>query len=161
MPEGILAGMSPPDLVPIAREPGCHTDRVGRYADGQFYAGIHCADRDDDHEPDPDRERIRWYAYLHLFDADGSHRRSDISLVGIAPHLRGAPGEQADTRLAGLLDQLPERQYGGIAIQLFRVAYDGVTFGLIDESDAERGDWVELYPDRLGFTEPWDGLYST
>jgi formate hydrogenlyase regulatory protein HycA len=41
------------------------------------------------------------------------------------------------------------------------VCHGGVTFGLIDESDAERGDRVGLYPDRLGFTEPWDGLYST
>ncbi|GAA4572622.1 hypothetical protein [Planotetraspora kaengkrachanensis] len=153
--------MPVPDLVPIAHEPGYRTDTVGLYADGQFYAGIHGARRDDDHEPDWDRARIRWYTYLHLFDADGRHRRSDISLVGIGPNLRGELGEQAETRLAGLLNQLPERKYADIAVQLFRVLYDGVTFGLIDESDAERGDWVELYPDRLGFSEPWDGLYST
>ncbi|MFI6784883.1 hypothetical protein [Micromonospora sp. NPDC050276] len=153
--------MTLPDLVPIAREPGCRTDRVGRYSDGQFYAAVHGAHRDDDHESDPDRERLRWYAYLHLFDVDGRHRRSDISLVAIAPYLRGELGDQAEARLVGLLDQLPGRQYGDIAVQLFRVVHDGVTFGLIDESDVERGDWVELCPDRLGFTEPWDGLYST
>ncbi|MEU7613602.1 hypothetical protein [Micromonospora sp. NPDC049204] len=153
--------MSLPDLVPIAHEPGYRTDRVGRYAEGQFYAGIHGAHRDDDHASDPDRERIRWYAYLHLFDAEGRHRRSDISLVATAPYLRGELGDQAEAHVEGLLDQLPDRQYGDIAIQLFRVVQDGVTFGLIDESDAERGDRVELYPDRLGFTEPWDGLYST
>ncbi|MEU7752323.1 hypothetical protein [Micromonospora sp. NPDC049171] len=150
-----------PELVPIAREPGYHTDRIGRYAGGQFYAAIHGAHRDDDHPSDPDRERVRWYAYLHLFDVDGRHCRSDISLVATAPYLRGELGEHAEACLAGLLDQLPERRYGDIAIQLFRVVHDGVTFGLIDESDAEWGDRVELYPDRLGFTEPWDGLYST
>ncbi|MEV4823170.1 hypothetical protein [Micromonospora sp. NPDC049274] len=143
--------MSLPDLVPISHEPDYRTDRVGRYADGQFYAGIHGAHRDDDPEPDPDRERIRWYAYLHLFDVDGRHRRSDISLVATAPYLRGELGAQAEARLAGLLDQLPDWQYGDIAVQLFRVVHDGVTFGLIDESDAERGDRIELYPDRLGF----------
>ncbi|MGW3783648.1 hypothetical protein ACWD5Z_03635 [Micromonospora chokoriensis] len=81
--------------------------------------------------------------------------------MATAPYLRGELADEAEARLATLLDQLPERQYGDIAIQLFRMVHDGVTFGLIDESDPERGDWVELYPDRLGFTEPWDGLYST
>jgi len=51
--------------------------------------------------------------------------------------------------------------YGDIRIRLFRVDFDGVVFGLIDESEPERGDWVELYPDRLGFHEPWNGLYDT
>jgi hypothetical protein len=36
-----------------------------------------------------------------------------------------------------------------------------VTFGLIDESRPDRGSWAELYPDRLGFSVPWDGTYST
>jgi hypothetical protein len=27
--------------------------------------------------------------------------------------------------------------------------------------DGGHVDWVELYPDRLGFHEPWDGLYDT
>ena len=40
-----------------------------------------------------------------------------------------------------------------------------MVFGLIDESgdragDGRHVDWVELYPDRLGFHEPWDGTYS-
>ncbi|MER7429960.1 hypothetical protein ABT362_44975 [Nonomuraea rubra] len=25
----------------------------------------------------------------------------------------------------------------------------------------QEDDWAELYPDRLGFGEPWDGQYST
>ncbi|WP_406081292.1 hypothetical protein [Micromonospora sp. NBC_00858] len=153
--------MPAPDLIPIAREPGYRTDTIGRYADGQFYAAVHGARRDDDHEPDMGRERIRWYAYLHLFDADGRHRRSEISLIGIAPNLRGELGEQAERRLTALLDQLSDRQFTDVSIRPFHMLYDGVTFGLIDESDVERGDWVELYPDGLGFSEPWDGLYST
>lgn len=39
--------------------------------------------------------------------------------------------------------------------------FDGVVFGLIDESEPVRGDLIELYPDRLGFHEPWNGLYGT
>jgi hypothetical protein len=51
-------------------------------------------------------------------------------------------------------------------VGLFQTEYDGILFGLIDESgdDPELGhggDWVELYPDRLGFHSPWDGEYDT
>jgi hypothetical protein len=54
-----------PQRVPIAREAGYRTDTIGRYLDGQFYAAVYGAHRDDDHAPDRRRERVRWYAYLH------------------------------------------------------------------------------------------------
>ena len=153
--------MAVPQRVPIAREAGYRTDTIGRYRDGQFYAAMHGAHRDDDLASDQGRERVRWYAYLHLFDAGGSHRKSEISLVGVGPYLSGDLGTQAATRLASLLDQLQDADFGDIAICPFAVTYDGVTFGLIDESSPDRGDWAELYPDRLGFSGPWDGTYST
>jgi hypothetical protein len=153
--------MPVPELVPFAREAGYRTDTIGRYRDGQFYAAIHGAHRGDDNELDLHRERIRWYAYLHLFGSDGRHRRSEISLIGIAPYLRGELRRRADSRLTALLGRLEGLQFGDIAIRLFREQHDGVTFGLIDESGDKHESWVELYPDRLGFCEPWYGSYST
>ena len=153
--------MAVPHRVPIAREAGYRTDNIGRYRDGQFYAAVHGTHRDDDHAPDRRRERVRWYAYVHLFDADGNHCKSEISLIGVAPSLRGDLGEQAAARLASLVGQLEEAEFGDIAIRPFTLTHDGVTFGLIDESDTDRGSWAELYPDRLGFSDPWDGTYST
>jgi hypothetical protein len=150
-----------PALIPIACEPGYRTDTIGRFAEGQFYAMVHGARLDDDDELDLRRERIRWYAYLHRFDHAGNHVDSEISLIGIGPYLRGELGRRAEERLQELLNELADRDYGDIAIRPFRVLHDGVTFGLINESESERGDWVELYPDRLGFTHPWDGTYST
>jgi hypothetical protein len=150
-----------PERVRIAREAGYHTDTIGHYRDGQFYAAVHGAHRDEDQTPDWERERVRWYTFLHLFDADGNHRRSEISLIGIAPNLAGEPGKQAAAQLASLLGQLEDVTFGDIAIKPFTVTYDGVTFGLINESAPDRGSWAELYPDRLGFTDPWDGTYST
>lgn len=76
--------------------------------------------------------------YLHLFDHNGNHVSSDVTMVGEADVLQG-----------------------DIAIRLFEVQHDGVRFALVDESEPERGDWVELYPERYGFHEPWDGLYDT
>lgn len=77
--------------------------------------------------------------------------------------------------MAALLDGLPEREYGDIAIRPFQLTVDGVLFGLVVEhhdresgdGDGEDGegesedDWAELHPDQLGFYAPWDGLYDT
>ncbi|MCK1809051.1 MULTISPECIES: hypothetical protein [Micromonospora] len=133
--------MPVPRLIPIAHEPGHRTDTIGRYDEGLFLASAW------DH-----------HAYVHLFDHDGTYRNSTITRV---PH-RGALSEALD----GLLASLPGRSYGDIAVQLFQTRQDGVVFGLVDESgdragDGSHVDWVELYPDRLGFHEPWDGLYDT
>jgi formate hydrogenlyase regulatory protein HycA len=122
---------------------------------GQFFASIHGAVPPG---ASPfDQTVVRWYVILHLFDQAGHHRQSDIWCAGVAR----LPFEVAEARLQRLLDELPGREYCDIAIRPFRVEQDGIVFGLIDESDPERGDWAELYPDRLGFHPPWEGLYDT
>jgi hypothetical protein len=63
-----------PDVIPIAYEPDFRTDTIGTYADGQFFASVTGARRD---------EIDRWYAVLHLFDHDGRHQSSKIQLLGI------------------------------------------------------------------------------
>ncbi|MET7670193.1 hypothetical protein [Micromonospora luteifusca] len=133
--------MPVPRLIPIAHEPDYRTDRIGSYDDGLFLASAW------DH-----------HAYVHLFDHDGAYRRSTITRVEDRAAL--------DETLDGLLAGLPGKSYGDVAVQLFQTHQDGVMFGLIDESgdragDGRHVDWVELYPDRLGFHEPWDGLYDT
>ncbi|SIQ47270.1 hypothetical protein [Micromonospora avicenniae] len=133
--------MPVPRLIPIAHEPDYRTDRIGHYDDGLFLASAW------DH-----------HAYVHLFDHDGSYLRSAIT------HVRDRAA--LDEALDGLLAGLRGKSYGDIAVQLFQTHQDGVTFGLIDESgdragDGSHVDWVELYPDRLGFHEPWDGLYDS
>lgn len=82
-------------------------------------------------------------------------------MTGIGAYLRGELRDHAHAQLITLLDELPEKVFSDIAIRPFRVRCDDVTFGLIDESNDERGDWAELHPDCLGFGPPWDGLYST
>jgi hypothetical protein len=59
----------------------------------------------------------------------------------------------ATAQLRPLVGQLDEAEFGGIAICPFALTFDGVTFGLIGESDPDRGSWAELYPDRLGFSD--------
>jgi formate hydrogenlyase regulatory protein HycA len=147
--------MSLPDVVPIAHEPDYRTATIGTYDGGQFFAVITGAYRE---EGERRRELMRRYAVLHLFDQAGNHLSSDIRLLAIG-QLTTYDREPFDT----LLDSLPSRRYGDIAIKPFRVDHDGVIFGLIDESgeNGGPGGWAELYPDRLGFCEPWDGSYDT
>lgn len=148
-----------PRRIPIAHESDYRTDTIGRYAHGQFYAAVHGA-QPELNGTDTDYDgRNRWYAYLHLFDHDGRHQRSDIRLLQVSHYFTA--DDDADRVLAELLAQLPEAEFGDIAIQPFRLVHDGIVFGLIDESEPERGDWAELYPDRLGFHSPWNGEYST
>jgi hypothetical protein len=148
--------MSLPEVVPIAHEPDYRTDTIGVYDRGQFLAMVTGAYRaEDEHR----RELMRWYAVMHLFDHDGNHESSEIRLLGT--------GQANEVRLdpeplRTLLDTLPGRQYGDIAIKPFRVDFDGVLFGLVDESgDHGDGGWAELYPAGLGFHEPWNGEYDT
>ncbi|MFJ4682771.1 hypothetical protein [Streptomyces sp. NPDC088789] len=154
--------MTVPEIVPIAHEPEYRTGTIGRYAGGQFFASVTYAEG-------PLR---RLYVVLHRFDADGRHVHSDISRADRPPtpspgaeETPGAAPDRAEARLAGLLDGLDGREFGDIAIRPFRVVFDGVVFGLVTERHAptpgEEHDWAELYPDRLGFSAPWNGLYDT
>jgi hypothetical protein len=130
-----------PRLIPIALEPDYRTETIGRYDDGLLLASVW-----DD------------YVYLHLFDHDGGYRHSTILRVGNQREREGT--------LEALIAGLPGKVFSDIAVQSFEATRDGVVFGLIDESGDRAGDGshidrVELYPDRLGFQEPWDGSYDT
>ncbi|KAB1984189.1 hypothetical protein F8144_28470 [Streptomyces triticiradicis] len=107
---------------------------------------------------------------LHRFDPQERHIHSDIWCAGTwaeqqrHPHGNDSVRARATGRPTELLDGLPGLEYGDIAIRPFHLTVDGVLFGLVPERHAEgegEDDWAELYPDRLGFSAPWDGLYDT
>ncbi|MFJ5925837.1 hypothetical protein ACIQF6_24835 [Kitasatospora sp. NPDC092948] len=140
--------MTVPDLIPIAYEPHYRTDTIGHWAGGQFLAHVTWAPA-----------RTGCWVVLHTFDPAGRHLGSTVELVPV-------PGD-SDARLHQLLDGLPGREYGDIAIAPFAEHRDGDLFGLVLESHGEyppgeeQFDWAELYPCRLGFGAPWDGTYDT
>jgi hypothetical protein len=150
-----------PDVIPIRREADYRTDTIGCHTAGQFFASVTGAFRGSFRHWQEGKEPMRWYSVLHLFDRAGNHARSDIWFAGTTADGQRETVQRAEEHLSAVLDDLPGRRYGDIAVRLFRVDYDGVVFGLIDESEPERGDWVELYPECLGFHEPWNGLYDT
>jgi hypothetical protein len=148
--------MSLPEVIPIAYGPDSWTDTIGVYDHGQFLAMVTGAYRaEDEHRP----ELMRWYAVRHLFGHAGVHESSEIRLLGTGQFNEARLDPEP---LRTLLDALPGRRYGDIAIEPFRVDFDGVVFGLMDESgDHGTSDWAELYPARLGFHAPWNGAYDT
>ncbi|MGI5191096.1 hypothetical protein ACQEVI_23350 [Promicromonospora sp. CA-289599] len=165
--------MAVPDVIPIAYEPGYRTDTIGRYDGGQFFASVTYAFRTGYTRRDgPWEDHKLLFVVLHTFEVDGNHRDSDIWCAGTqrqvmqvasGPHGHD-PRAKADARLAKLLDELPGREYTNIAIRPFQVTFDDVLFGLVVERHSEDGaedDWAELYPDTLGFHEPWNGEYDT
>jgi len=148
-----------PDRIPIAHEPGHDTDTIGRFRGGQFFGCVVAAFRG----PWPEegwQAHKRWYAVLHRFDAEGNHVNTDAWFAGTTADGERAVIARAEERLGGWLADLPDLAYGDIAVKLFAVVIDDVRFGLIDETDEDH-DHVELYPNELGFDEPWDGLYDT
>src|SRR5688572_26686398 len=106
--------MALPELIPIAHEPGYHTDTIGTYADGQFIANIHGAHRG---EPGPRvGVEVHWYAYVHRFDRDGTYVSSQFRFIVTrppgSPHLREEDRTRAEGELAALLDTLDGRAFG-------------------------------------------------
>ncbi|MFE6665244.1 hypothetical protein ACFVFH_17005 [Streptomyces sp. NPDC057697] len=166
--------MAVPAIIPIAHEPDYRTDTIGRYSDGQFLASVTYAFPEGFVIGDGWEEQKRLYTVLHRFDHEGRHVGSDIRCAGTyAEQQRSPRGEnsvtaRARSRMTELLDGLPGRVYGDIAIRPFRLTVDGVLFGLVVEEHGgdgagseEEQDRAELHPDLLGFHAPWDGQYDT
>ena len=133
--------MPVPDRIPIAHEPGCRTDLIGTWDDGLFFAG-YCG-----------------MTYLHLFDHDGNHVRSDIRIAEEA--LGTADVHACMSRLREVVTALPGHRFGDIAVRLFCVEYGGSKWGLFDLTAEHAHPHVEMEPDCLGFRPPWNGLYDT
>ena len=146
-----------PDVVKILHLPFDHTGAVGRYANGQFLAdGGIC--------PVRGGERFRWYFVVHLFADDGGHIDSHVWSGRADDRVfdgQDRPAQRlARQRFQTLLDGLPEREYGDIAIRPFRLDVQGIVFGLIDESARNEGETFVLYPGGLTFQAPWYGTYD-
>jgi hypothetical protein len=130
-----------PDRIPIAHEPDYRTDLIGSWDEGLFFAGY-------------------WgVTYLHQFDHDGNHVRSRIAIA--EQQLGTADVTARMTRLRDIVDELPGRRFGDIAVRLFSVEHGGKKWGLFDETADHLIPHVEMRPDLLGFAPPWDGLYDT
>ncbi|MGS2645768.1 hypothetical protein [Streptosporangium sp. LJ11] len=151
--------MAVPEIIPISYEPDYRTDTIGLWEGGQFLGSVIAAFPDGCTITDDWPAHQRWHAVLHTFDAAGHHLDSRIERAGTDDHHRTAINA-AQERLKQWLAMLPGLRFGNIAIRPFRREFNGVLFGLVIET-FEGTEHAELYPDNLGFYEPWDGLYDT
>jgi formate hydrogenlyase regulatory protein HycA len=134
----------------------------------QFLASVTYAFPDGFVSGDRWEEQKRLFVVLHRLDHDGHHQESDIWCAGTWAEQMKRPYDERSVvarAQARLADVLAEREYCAIVIQPFQLTVDGVVFGLITECHTEdkdgEHDWAELYPDRLGFSAPWNGEYDT
>lgn len=153
-----------PELVPITREAGYHTDTIGTFDGGQFMAFV-VATLPDDHGEN-DGAAKRWYAVLHRFSAEGAHLGTEAEFVGTTADGEEAVVERATRRKQEMIAGLGEVTYEDVAVELFVTDVDGHEFGLVDASyeDEESGEVfiiAELRPNELIFFPPWDGTYDT
>ncbi|MDX2294175.1 MULTISPECIES: hypothetical protein [Streptomyces] len=158
--------MSVPEVIPVAYEPDYRTPTIGRWDGGQFLASVTAAFPEGLRTGDDGKRHKRWYAVLHRFDAAGRHLESRIESTGTTADGERRAVEAARELLGTWLDALPGRRYESVAVAPFAVRCEGALFGLVveghsEDEDDEEGNWVELYPDGLGFSAPWDGTYDT
>ena len=147
--------MAIPKRIPIRRIAGYRTEFAGAWSRGQFLANVFSQADPVSAGEVPGNSR-RWYVYLHEFDHEGNYLESVVEGLGI-----GEEGRQAAMPLLReWIANIPGLTYGDIAVRPFQFEHDRITFGLIIEG-GHGGDWAELYPDRLGFYDPWDGNYDT
>lgn len=136
---------APPALIRIAYEGNSsRTDRIGRYADGQFFAVVHGTRKNAVGDIG---------VALFLFDHTGTHVRSEIH--------NDVPLEQADALRERLLAELPDVAYGDIAVRTFSVREGDVTWELVDQTEKHGRPRVSFYPMDIMFAPPWDGTYDT
>ena len=151
--------MTIPTRIPMMREQGYHTDSIGRYTGGQFM-GFVTATLSIPLPPDWQKSK-RWYAVLHRFDHDGNHLGTDAWFAGVTADGEAVVVKKAQDRLNEMIHSLGGHEFCDVMVKLFSVEIDGHTFGLVDASEPDDYEGVELLPNDLAFYDPWDGSYDT
>lgn len=110
----------------------------------------------------------RWLAVLHLFEPDGTHRRTEVDCSVFCSEGDAAIEQVNAIFEARLIDLVLNHGAvkGDIWVKPFEVEIDGLVHGLIYERDDDDPDdpseWVILEPRDIMFHPPWDsGEYST
>ena len=147
-----------PEKIPIERIEDYHTHYLGKTKDGMQFWGYLTYDwmvLPKDIQGDWKDYRNE-YVILHLFDESGNHIETQHWLAGTTNQVSDST---LDAKLASMVAELGEVDYGDIEVKLFQTEIDGKAFGLVPETAY---GFVELQPNStIAFSEPWDGSYST
>ena len=159
IPRTALPGGTAPSKIKIKRESGFHTYHIGKRPDGtQFMAFV--VGVPSKKQPSTKRGKLKWYAVVHRFNADGTHLRTEASFLG-AKEFASRLGDP-ETDLIRMVKRLGRIRYGDIKVKLFSVRVEGIVFGLVDSSVPEDNyQRIDLIPNGLAFFPPWNGDYET
>jgi hypothetical protein len=147
-----------PEKIPIERIEDYHTHYLGKTKDGlQFWGYTKFVWTVLPKDIQGDWKDFRnEYVILHLFDKQGNHIETRHWLGGTTNQVSDAI---LDDKLASMVADLGDVQYGDIEVKLFKTEIDGETFGLVPETQY---GFIELQPySSIAFAAPWDGSYST
>jgi hypothetical protein len=155
-------GSSVPAGIPIAHEPGYHTDSIGALPDReeQVMAFV-VASLPPRRGPDW-RDHKWWYAVVHRFDRTGIHLETVARFAGRTADGEALVVQRAKTYLKELLGGLPPLRPQVVFAGLFNLEIHGRVFGLVDASEPEEDyEAIYLVPNDLAFQPPYDGSYDT
>lgn len=150
--------MNFPEKIPIERIEDYHTHYLGKTETGiQFWGYLTFVWKvlPKDYKGDWKDNRNE-YAVLHLFDKEGNYMETKHWLGGTTNQVSDSV---LYAKLEEMVSKLGEVSYEDIEVKLFQTIIDGVTFGLIPETEY---GFIELEPNStIAFSKPWDGSYST
>lgn len=145
-----------PKLIPIQHVDG-NTPCMGTFRNGQFWGLTVEGFRSPQEETRADQNKYV-YSVLHIFDRAGKHVETNYEKILLENSRQTF--EMADTKLKCMLDAYAPYNFGDIKIELFEKNIDGMTFGLINESDEEEAK-VEMAPEGYMLCPPWTGYFDT
>lgn len=150
-----------PKIIKIKREAGFHTDQIGITEKSKQFMGFVVAAASDSQDKSTNKENLSWFAVLHIFENNGVHINTEAVCTG--NYIDGTEAvEKAEKQLRQMIKGLGRVSYRDINVKLFQVQVKGITFGLIDRSVKEENhERIDLLPNGLSFSAPWNGLYDT
>ena len=153
--------MPVPNKIKIKREPDYHTHFIGKTEDGRQFMALVTATIPSP-VPEDWEQHKKWYAVFHSFDAEGRHLDTKAVCTGRTADGEDQVVEKAKAMREQMLAEVGKVSFEDIETELFSVTVDGFTFGLVDVSSVgEKVDRIDLLPNELTFSAPWNGEYVT
>lgn len=145
-----------PKLIPI-QHVDSNTPYIGTFRNGQFWGVTVEGFQSSLEKKSADHDKY-FYSVLHIFDCAGKHIETISEKILVENGQRTF--ELADAKLKRMLEPYAPYSFGDIKVELFEKNIDGMTFGLINESD-ELEAKVEMAPEGYVLCPPWTGHFDT
>jgi len=160
-----------PEKIRVPNDGRC-CDKAGKLADGRLFIAVVSGAFPEGYKRSSDvdwRDVKQWIAYVHIFDADGTHIKTDSSLVVMDRDIEQL-SRKSDAVLNRLLEtnEVVNPEHGYVDVRLFSVKVNGIRHSLTyhikrySDNPDDYYEYVDFQPVDVAFNPPWDsGLYDT